>query len=115
MHPSQRQYWKQIRIGTLTLRTGCYVALKTRPRVIGCIVSMCRDLATSDSCSGVFVQVEEWNANPTAKSSATTYPISRIQQVLSNSEYQAEQGVHTTALCTPSALCIPDVLRTMAP
>ncbi|KAL9647474.1 hypothetical protein ABK040_006835 [Willaertia magna] len=81
-----KSFYKKVRYGSQPFELGDRVALRTRPKILGTITDMFRDL-TSEEYS-VTILVKEWCAE--SDEEVTAHPLSKVQSVLTKQEYKKE-------------------------
>lgn len=87
-----KTFYKRIKHGQTSYNVGDYVVMKTRPKIIGTLVDMFRDLTSEEYT--VTAVVKEWTPesqnDDTSKISGQCFPISKIQSVLTKQEFKSE-------------------------
>ncbi|KAG2374667.1 hypothetical protein C9374_010686 [Naegleria lovaniensis] len=87
-----KTFYKRIKYGQTSYTVGDYVVMKTRPKIIGTLVDMFRDLTSEEYT--VTAVVKEWSPeslnDDTHKITGQCFPISKIQSVLTKQEFKSE-------------------------
>ncbi|EFC47386.1 predicted protein [Naegleria gruberi] len=85
-----KTFYKKIKYGQTNYSIGDYLVMKTRPKIIGTLVDMFRDMSSEEY--SVTIVVKEWSPEKESDDSKNgqCFPISKVQNLLTKQEFKAE-------------------------